>query len=354
VSALALVVFAAGFVETIEVSRSLELGLRVVEAFECGPVVLELSVTNRGKKPLFISETNHDRYCLLKLPEAWNLERRSWPLGCPLRRFARLLDPGATFTERRVLHLDYRSAFPSGTEEVAVLWLVRAADEVPLRGSPRTLREPGREIARPMKSFPVTVTPATFTNRYALAVRLEAEYAALPPPSPVDAKWRSPFQVFCEKVRHAPHRELVPLLLRLVERVPVVDDWDMRTLRLELARTIFETDPAAAHRLFVDRLLTAPPQPQSAVAFEIWGSARYQLDNIVARMFIIANARFYFDRRYRPWEPLRDLVNLALWAEESAPHILPDAELKRLTGATDPAVRELVRKTFGNRLGRDR
>ncbi|WP_439624596.1 hypothetical protein [Gemmata sp.] len=202
-----------------------------------------------------------------------------------------------------------------------------------------------------MKSFPVTVTPATFTNRYALAARLEAEYAALPPPSPDDAKWRRPFRTFCEKVRNAPHRELVPLLLRLMERVPVIDDWDMRALRLELVQTIFEADPAAAHRLFVDRLLAAPPRPQSAVAFEIWRGARYQLDNIVARMFIIADARFYFDRRYRPWEPLREVMNLAHWAEESAPYILPDAELKRLAGATDPAVRELIRKTFDNRLG---
>src|SRR4051812_41578941 len=98
-SPLAFVFFAVGLVETAEVTRNIELNLRVIEAFERGPVVLDVSITNCGKKPLFIMGVpNHPSFVFA--PASWNLERRRPRIHCARWGTMGFLKAGGTFTER--------------------------------------------------------------------------------------------------------------------------------------------------------------------------------------------------------------------------------------------------------------
>ena len=70
--------------ETIETTKSLELKAQVVEAFELGPVIIDVSVTNRGNKALFLEEH--------RWPASYLITPNSWH---PWYRQSRLFMPGS-------------------------------------------------------------------------------------------------------------------------------------------------------------------------------------------------------------------------------------------------------------------
>jgi hypothetical protein len=254
--------------------------------------------------------------------------------------------------QRERLHLTYRSAFPAGAYRVLVVWEVTTTRG--LRGpTGRGFPVPGDVTFQLSTTFPVTISPATPANRWALAARLEAEFAALPPPVTDKGLRDYHFDNLCEKVICTPHKELVPLAFRLLERYP--QGWGRSApgwlSNDGLAETIFQADPATAHRLFVDRLITSPPRMNPILAFWIWWEPVGKFTQISDRFFAVFKPEFLTQPEYwHLWNPMRDLGDLIAWSRDAAARRLPDVELRRLAAAKDPEVRRLVERYFGTRL----
>jgi hypothetical protein len=361
-SSLAMLLVLSGPVsEIVRLTSDVELKLHVIEAFEHGPVVLDVSITNRGNRTLSLDELTQLKRSLVFVPASWKREARSQPICRILYGISRPIKPGETVTQRHTLHGEYRSTFPAGTHSIEVLWKVSVPQwrEVEGRAFPR----PGELAAFPAKTFNVTISPATPTNRWALAARLEAEFAALPPPAKgADRLWDTQYKALCDKVILSPHKELIPLAFRLLERYPFDPlQWDYAWFfDRDLVETILQADPPTAHRLFVDRLITSPPGIHPVVVFPAWQSRPRQwgdigLEDITENLFAVFNPDFLTrPTLWHRWNPIRDFGWLIEWAGDAAGDAaarrLPDAELRRLAEAKDPEVRKLVAETFGSRL----
>lgn len=352
-SPVALALFALGFVDAFEVGRHLELNLRVIESFEHGPVILEASITNRGTRMLIIDEFVRYGHCLVWPLDDWNLRERRPPfcrlgsgLYFPLR-------PGQTYTERHSLHTNFRSRFPAGTHPVEATWMLATPYELKRDGE--SIPVPGPLMAFASKTFPVTISPATPANRYALAARLEAEFAALPPVSHEADDRDSPLWELCERVTHTPHKELIPLALRLLDSLP-----DRLRSQIyvgpaaDLVEMVFDADPAAAHRIFVDRLTASPPSIHPGLVMPVWWEAVWKFRSNLWDLALPLDPRFWNDRRWRAqWVPHKQLLELVRWLPESSPRILPEAEFRRLIVAKDFWVRAWLFYDFRDRLTPD-
>jgi hypothetical protein len=325
-------------IELAKVNETLELKLRVIEAFEHGPVIVEVSLTNRGKSPVAATDPARLNGLILStLPKAWKAELRI-PCQSGVGPHQIRLAPGEVRKERYVLQSEYVSDFPSGTHRIGVTW--------PLRWSL------DRVVTLPEKMFPITITPATFTNRWALLARLEAEFAALPLPRDL-ARVEGAAVELGEKLAYARHKELIPLILRFIDRYPPqTDELFGASVCRELVATVFLTDPAVAHRAFVDRLIEMPPRIDPSAVFSWWETPRLapHLETYFARF---AHAQRWYSLDWwaslAPWHPVWDFICVA---NHHAPWVLPDAELRRLNTAKHPVVRESIEKTFGDRLKR--
>jgi hypothetical protein len=345
---------AAGlFVEFEENNKHLELNLLVVEAFESGPVIFDVSITNRGTKPLFIRELTHPGLCWIAKPGEWAVQYRA-PQSICLVELEWLLDVGKTYTERHTLHHVFRSPFPAGTYQVMAAWSLWTVQKR-LKVSGGIAEVPGRLTAFTTKTFTITIAAATGENRKALAQRLEAEFNSLPASSRRDQEEGSEFHRLCDKVIFAPHRELIPLALKLHDRAPAPNHNSLsRAPQRMLVEMVLDADPAAAHHIFVDRLLTTPPQCDLPTVFPLWGDPAREFAGI-SKWYVAAllNPRCWVNPEsweyLAPWSPVMQLLH---WANESAPRMLPDTELRRLVEAKDPRVREAVAFWFGKRLGK--
>jgi hypothetical protein len=265
-------------------NKSLELGLQVIEAFEHGPVILEVTLTNRGDKELVFNASRlFDSG--LQLPDAWMCEGR-YPCAGTGKTLLWTLRPGETWTNRHSLHDTYLSHahFPAGTYSVTASWRLWRPQPLIWRPRQRAEDEP-RVFATLARTFSVTITPATPKNRNALARRLESEFDALPKPSPRDGETYSPFYKLCEKLHYAPHSELIPLSLRLLERCPVGEGMrDTFGLRRNIVETLVMVDPKTATRSLIDRLITAPPRVEPTSVFYVWRSDNWWLPGFAAEL----------------------------------------------------------------------
>jgi hypothetical protein len=344
----------APVIEIAKTNSTLELNLRAIEAFERGPVVLEASITNRGTKPLLVEGLDPDGACRLEFPEGWRFEswQRVWLCHGQRDKIIGRIRPGQTYTSRYYLNRDYRSPYPAGAHEIRAhwqLWTIR------LRKVDDDLvaEVPDRLAAQPSKVFTITVSPATPANRWALAARLEAEFDSLPPASIKDADFESPFQEFCDRILHSPHPELLPLYFRALDRTLLTEPAG-RVAEHKLAESIFEADPVNAHRLFVNRLLAPHVDYHSSRAFSIWGRPGERAVQIQNSLFTILKPEFLFEPKWWPrWSIFNHLELLADWARETPPYLLPDGELRRLSTAKDPKVRDWVYDDFKHRLGEE-
>jgi hypothetical protein len=341
-----LMLLASSVGEIVETTRNLELDLKVIEAFEHGPVILDVTLTNRGKKPLNVRRTTGPFEISIVLPRTWSAVRRPrWCAG-----FGGSIDttfePGVSWTERQRLHIDYVSTFPPGTYQVEPSWLFTLF----YNPDDRTKIAP----LRVTKTFPVTISPATPANRWALATRLEAEFAALPPD--VEGLFGDPLAELGDKLSDTPHRELIPLALRMMERVQINDAFSINGFfRQQMAEVVFRADPKRAHRLFVDRLLASPRRCDPRDVFRVWEATALDLA-VVGRGYLqrVTNPKLWLSPRY--WHyfwPEEELMNFLYWANYGAPCIMPANELKRLSAAKDFAVRAWAYSVLGQRLGRE-
>jgi hypothetical protein len=340
-AAAAMLALSAQAVEIEKNNKHLELGVRVVEAFEHGPIILDVTLTNRGDKDLEVN-TTRQYDSALQLPDAWRCEGR-YPCGGAASSRQRTLQSGETWTERHRLHITYLSHFPAGTYSITGTWQLWT----PRRHS----EDESRLFAASTRTFTIAITPATAENRRSLAKRLEAEFAALPKPSPRDNDFDTPLSALCEKVIDTPHPELVPLALKLLERCPVGERYQDYTygLRRDLVATLFETDPKAATQSLIDRLMTTPPRIEPASVFWVWRSDNWGLPGTVAEL--VANSLGPYYWLSHPFRAQRDVLKpllqgIALYP----PRILPDVELRRLAAAKDFWVRTLVYVTFTDHL----
>jgi hypothetical protein len=344
---VALLVACGPLPEVAKNTESLELSVRVVEAFEHGPVILDVTVTNRGDESLPVTTYGSQPRSEVIVPASWHRgspRRDIWCGGAGLV-LQETLKPGKSWTERHTLHLTHTLIFPPGRHEVAVDW--------PMRFSPQDGES--RLVAYPTKTFPITITAATAENRKALAARLEAEFAALPPDAEGD--FRDPLYVFAEKLDGTAHQELIPLALRVLDRSSasrvlgtVVPD--------RMVWMVFRADAEAAHRIFVDRLLAASPQINPPTAFHVWRCApesgaeigRSIIHRLIEPVFWL-NPELWGEWFRSDWLPHEELRELLYWGTEYAPTILPAAELRRLTTAKDFRVRAWTYYVFGHQLG---
>lgn len=322
-------------IEDARSAHSLELGFRVIEAFERGPVIVEVSITNRGDSPVSATDPgNLDGLILAFLPQAWKATPRI-PCNSGVGPHRVKVEPGESLQRQFVLQRDYVSDFPAGTYQIGVTW--------PLRWNLQ------RVVNLPTKTFPITITPASWWNRWALLTRLEAEFVSLPPSrrrrmSPQALELR-------DKLAYSQHKELIPLILKLLDRYPPqTDELIGNTICLDLVRTVFLCDPTAAHTAFVDRLLQTPPRVDPFDVFLRWEPPH------LAQYLKSYFAEFAHTKHWDafPWwislTPWRPACEYLLAVHSHAPWRLSDTELQRLSAAKHPVVRELIEKTFGDRL----
>jgi hypothetical protein len=325
-------------------NKNLELSLRVIEAFEHGPVILDVTLTNRGMKPLRVRKYSGMPHSSIVPPAEWN----AWaPVrsGCAGTLDDQVLEHGMRLTERQLLHQELISGFPAGDYRVTVNWA--------LMGQPLPGQGPWRILARLKKTVPVTISPATPSNRYALAARFEAEFKSLPPGA--CGRIEDPLWHLRDKLLGARHKELMPLAMKMLDRSQLGPEEDLASsFRREMAAVVLQADPAAGHRIFVDRLLADPPRMDASSVFEIWHLAAGHLGEIGQSVIHRTTNLPYWTNPawFQELWPEDELVSLFLWANYSVPCILPDHELKRLSSAKDFTVRAWVYYTFGPRLGR--
>ena len=210
--------------ETIETTKSLELKSQVVEAFELGPVIIDVSVTNRGNKALFLEEH--------RWPESYLITPNSWH---PWYRQSRLLcrgrysDCGNASPGRN----PHGAAFPFLRYSRPTFGYGRLAIVVASRGTSGPSRR-GSTLCRAASEIRSLRHTGHGANRKALAKRLEAEFAALPPPTEKDglqsryrydpARKQDPLGDLCEKspMDHTPTLLISPATLRSLPPRPKV------------------------------------------------------------------------------------------------------------------------------------
>jgi hypothetical protein len=325
-------------------NASLELDVRVIEAFEHGPVIIEVSVTNRGKKPLRVNRVRGPwPTSIILAPEPWKMRRLQ--VLCAGSGASGDVDfqHGETWTEVHRLHQEFISRFPAGDYEITVYW--------PMWSLAGPQRNPSRLIAAPSKTVPVTVTPATPQDLWFLAGRLQAEFAAIPPSKP-----EAVYSIL-DKVVATPHKELIPLALQLIDRGYDCSRQNSGT-GASLVWTVFNADPESAHRIFVDRLLADPPRVDPDAVFRVWEEAELNLLGRWRQVIeFVMHTYNWRSTDGRVWLDIAAAIcehvsESACRAKEMRFQRLPDAELRRLATAKDPEVRKLVEQTFGGRLKR--
>jgi hypothetical protein len=331
-------------VEAVRAARSLELNHRVIEALEHGPVILEVTVTNRSEKTVVVASPGAFTRLVLKTPpKAWNLQERIPCAG--VRGLQKLsLVPGQVHKERITLHVEFVSDFSAGTYQIGLSW-------------PLTWDNPFHVLHLPEKRIQITIAPATPANRWALLARLQSDFAALPPPADGDGRFfghdddPDPFSDLCERVACTPHKELAPLAMKLLDRCPH-REWGS-TVESELMLTVFFADPAWAHRIFVDRVIARSPRTHLTDVFDMWDLPRTALSAIVeGYLNRVTNSGLWLEARmWQHLAPIEPLKELLLCARRTTPLILPDSELQRLKAAKDFWVRGWIYATFSDRLG---
>jgi hypothetical protein len=338
-----LMVLASPVGEIVETTRSLELSLKVVEAFEHGPVILDVTLTNRGKKALKVRTYSLIQQSSIVPPVEW----KAWEpvrFGCAGTQDDPMLEPGMRLTERHILHQEYVSRFPAGEYRVIVNWT--------LLGPPRADEVAWHILAMLKKTFPVTISPATPANRYALAARLEAEYKSLPPGARGD--FEDPLWQLGNQLLGVRHKELIPLALEMLDRARPGPEFDLtHVFREQMASMVLGADPAKAHQTFVDRLLANPPRIEPSSVFRSWQTAAGGLGEISQALLArLTNVQCWTNPAlFKYLWPEDELMSLLRWANDSVPCILPDNELRRLSSAKDFTVRAWIYHTFGRRLG---
>ena len=343
---LTLAPFVALCLQTAEIemnNRNLELNLRVIEAFEYGPIIFDLSITNRGNKPLTVIKGSQDNSSVaaVAVPKSWH------PSGwCGGTTGEGMLRPGETWTERHQFYLGRKELGPGLTHEFVASW--------PLKIWLESKKVGWRLIANPTKTFRVAITPATLANRLALVCRLRAEFTALPPDAE-GSSFLDPLWKFCEKLSGAPRQEMIPLVLSVLDRAPLRSrfggsNWFFRE---RMAYVVFVADPVAAHRIFVDRLIAIPPRTDPEDVFRIWKRSQTDFaeigEGVVSKALAVQN---WLDPQL--WGfllPNEEFMTLLYWANNSAARMLPDVELRRLATARDFHVRAWTYYVFGHRLG---
>jgi hypothetical protein len=331
--------------DPIETARGLDLRVTVVEAVEDGPIILDVSLTNRGPQPLAVGRYE-GKDCEIVPPAAWLSDR--FQLGCGYRMpVGAELKPGETWTERHAIHAEWLGRFPAGPAPVTVSWPLDSARQFDGSGS--------RRIATPTRTVVVTVAPATPATLAAVARRVEADLAALPRARPAGAdsrEWADRVDRAAARVWSTRHPELVPVALKFLDWCPVGPDWvtdDTRHVRRSLVWTVFGADPATAHRLFVDRLTAKSPPADPAAEFEVWADARENVFRITRREFW--RETFWGSDRTAPAAAYANAVLAELAGFlTAARRLLPAGELTRLAAADDFWVRALTFATFADRL----
>ena len=338
-----LMVLASPVGEVVETTRSLELSLKVVEAFEHGPVILDVTLTNRGKKTLQVRTYSLMQQSSIVPPVEWKAwEPVRWGCAGTLQDLA--LEPGERLTERHILHQEFVSGFPAGECRVTVNWT--------LLGPPRADEVAWHILAVLKETFPVTISPATPANRWALAARLEAEFRSLPPSARGD--FEDPLWQLGNQLLGVRHKELIPLALEMLDRARPGPEFDLTGMfREQMASVVLGADPAKAHQIFVDRLLANPSRIESSSVFKTWHSAADGLGEISRAILArLTDVQCWTNPTlFKHLWPEDELMSLLRWAKYSVPCILPDNELKRLRSAKDFTVRAWVYHTFGHRLG---
>ena len=325
--------------DVIETTRHLELGLTVVEAVEDGPIIFEVTLTNRGPRTLEVEWSNGSDSEIAP-PAEWAVTAGRRICGSRIISET-VLRPGQTWTERFAPHVEWVGWFPAGAAPVTVSWPLRARS--------------GKAVADPVRTFPLTLAPATPATLAAVARRVEADLALLPREQPTgrDAwAWRERVDRAADRVRFSRHPGLTPVVLKFLDWCPIgpnrFED-DTRHVRRDLVWTVFAADPATAHRLFVNRLAgkTLPADP--ATEFEVWADAREDVFRITRRAFwheMFCETSHTAPAAAYVYHVLAELNGFLT----AAPRLLPADELNRLAAADDFWVRALTFAAFADRL----
>src|SRR5688500_10216047 len=86
--------------EVVETTRTLQLDLKVIEAFEHGPVILDVTLTNRGKKALTLAKGEGQNRSSIAPPRAWQTWSPPPGFVLPTRGLTLTLQPDQSLIER--------------------------------------------------------------------------------------------------------------------------------------------------------------------------------------------------------------------------------------------------------------
>jgi hypothetical protein len=317
-------------------NKGFDLNVQVVEALESGPVILDVTLTNRKDRIVTLPRTTRNESCC-RVPDEWvdRLHFQCGGTGLPPVD----LDPGKSLTERHLLHVDFASKFSPGTDPITVYWPLRNSRTDELR-------------ALPFKTIQVTIVPASAENLMAFERRLSKTLDAIP----ADGSLVPRLQDLSDRVVNTAHKSLIPFELKLLDKCPIRPDRlsdPTSRIRRELVATIFGLEPATAHHMFVDRFVDKNQSGDPAVIFSVWEFARYELHSITRGNRWSQIISSHFGHWNSAWL-LNDVAMLASTSLFQAPlRLLPDDELLRLARADDFWIKVLTFATFADRLDKD-
>lgn len=331
--------------EVIDRTARLELRVRVVEAVEGGPVIIETTLTNTTGRKLWVHKGSKQVGCsqIHELPKEWNVQGRH--LCGSEGIISRPFEPGDTWHCRHVLHDDWVSPFPAGKYRLTVVWPLEDFGE---------RRRPARTVGVPVRMVDLSIEPASPKVLTALAKRVEAKLAAVPLPKEGDPAKCDDLKPITELVLFTRHKALVPTIRQILDRcVPGTDTDETKYLRSDLIHTLLAIEPDA-RRKFVDALTGQSPPHYAAALLDIWRSDHANATKAVRlwywRYELGLSIGYYHPAELPGVLGQTALVSLVEMFLVAPPRLLPPTDLRRLAAAPDFWVRALAHATFADRF----
>lgn len=259
-------------------ASELELSLQVLHAYENGPVVCQVSVTNVSARKLLLVEPHYGSvYCLgtsewSKGREYAGLSNTGNSIPCVIA-----LAPGEKKSKVFYLHQDYLR-IPAGNSTIHYGWEI-------WRTRPGAGKD-SKEIEllfHPRGRHGIEILPATAENLRPLRQHLEREFNRLRPSmlSPLQYWWASDDASadLAATLAGCRHEEFVPLLLKAIDLMPAGE------FRQTLIQTVYDGQPSAeqAFSVFARYLHSTHPAAASDV-FQSWKDQEWRYQNSAARV----------------------------------------------------------------------
>ncbi len=320
--------------EAIEMTVKLDLRVRVVEAIEGGPVIIETTLTNRSQSTIDVVLGGGEGESSVELPAIWN--RPENVIDNTIGNTALFaFRPGETWTREHIVHNSANFQALKGQGKLIVRWPLNSRTD------------------SPSLAVEIKLTPASPRVVCELATRVQEQLDRIPAPKAGESANYNALRGVADRVLNTPHPGLTSSILKILDRcTPGSKDDDTRYLRRMLIATMTSSD-RDSHRSTVDRLMTTSPPFYAPDLFASW---RFDFDRAtllvqgwywismcedVYRRYDYASLPTCFGTRL-----VRELIDCQIVAQR----LLQPEQIQTLTKAQDYWVRVLTYATFSDRV----